>query len=138
MKCGHFLCDNCATKIRQIRPFCPLCRAWIGPEEEEAAAEAGGGSGSTSPLPDSEPPLKKPRPQTPTETEWNVGIARVQVKWSTPSKGGVRTLMMRDSDGSPVATGITSVGAPRITIQGNPNIIINGRQVENAQECASQ
>jgi len=132
LSCRHSFCSPCLQSFYRVKPHCPICRAFILPEDVMGTTA----SSQSAALNESTPPAIH-------DSEWNVEIARTHARWSEANQRGERQLLLFPSSGQNqqevVRTNIYVSGNPRgIQVTGNPNIVINGRKIENPQDCAQQ
>lgn len=117
-RCHHFFCESCLQIISNgSAPFCPICRRELS---------------------ESSVPLNHMHMHMPvTADTWNLDIARAEVQqarvhFSCPDEKGTRRVVLDDDEECNIFVN------PGVKIHVSPdvNFVINGRRVENPQDCS--
>jgi len=118
--CGHCFCRKCLVGALKIKPYCPLCRKFQPRkiyQDEEEGLDTDDDQPSEEPLAD----------------DWNVDVVRAQLTL-VPDENGYRRVVLSDGEATNVFVG---EGA-KINIAPGANLIINGKRIENPQDCNVQ
>ncbi len=121
--CGHAFCSKCLSGALKIHPYCPLCRTYQSKPLHDAAGQQLydlNGEEGFEPLP---------------EEQWNVEVVRAQLR-EIPGEEGNFNRRVYLSNGEP--TNIFVGRGAKINVSPNANLFINGKRVENPQDCNVQ
>ena len=116
--CGHCFCHKCLTATLKMKPFCPLCRK----RQPRNLYEEGG-----------EEFVENNEEDEPLEDDWNIQIVRAHIN-QEPDENGYRRVVLSNGEQTNVFIG---QGA-KINIAPGTNLVINGKRIENTQDCNVQ
>lgn len=109
--CSHCFCASCLSLLKKGRcPLCPLCRAALKSDYHSLPGRS-------------------------NLEQWGLSEARAEVcrvKFSERDADGYRNVILNDTEQSNIRVG----KGVKINVGSGSRIVINGKEVENPQECA--
>jgi len=113
--CNHAFCSKCYQGALAIKPYCPLCRTF-----QLNRAREPDDNGDLNPL-------------RVSEDDWNVEVVRAHLR-GEPEEDGSRRVVLSNGEQTNIFVGQNA----KVQISPNANLFINGKRVENPQDCNVQ
>ncbi len=109
--CSHYFCAPCLLLVKNGKcPLCPLCRADLTLVTSDNTL------------------LRSHRNITET---WNLETARAEVKFSKRDLDGYRNVILNGAERTNIRVG----NGAKIRVAPGTNLVINGKIIENPQDC---
>jgi len=117
--CDHAFCSKCLTEALKIKPYCPLCRTYQPDQARESNLDHLFHDDFNAPAV--------------SEDIWNLEVVRTHLR-EQPEGDGTKRVYLSNGE----ATNIFVRNNAKIQVSPNVNLVINGKRIENPQDCNVQ